>query len=247
MLGEQTQRPGSGGAKFGALRRSAWVLVCTLLLVGPVARPQPAAAEDVYTYRSSNGVQHFTNVPTDRRFQTFSPPAQRVTTFSLKGRSATRQAAWADATVGRELRELISETASRFDLEPALMHAVVRAESGFDPRAVSSTGARGLMQLMPETAREVGVRDVFHPRQNLEGGASYLRGLIDRFSGDVHLALAAYNAGPGAVEAHGGIPPYAETEEYLRRVLRFRREYLREALRVQRNPGRKPDRHVRLR
>ena len=126
---------------------------------------------------------------------------------------------------------MISETAYRFDLEPALMHAVVRAESGYDPNAVSRAGARGLMQLMPETALEVGVRDVFHPQDNLEGGASYLRGLIDRYSGDVHLALAAYNAGPGAVDSHGGVPPYAETQEYLRRVFRFRQEYLHDALR----------------
>lgn len=215
-----------GGA--GAGRWLGAVLAATLL------GGTPAAAEDVFTYRGSNGVQHFTNVPTDRRFRSFAPPAQRVTLLRLKDERRRGPSKWSRTTVGSEMREMIADTADLFDLEPALIHAVVRAESGFDPRAVSSAGARGLMQLMPETAIEVGVRDAFHPRQNLEGGASYLRGLIDRYSGNVHLALAAYNAGPSAVESHGGVPPYAETKEYLRRVFRYRQEYLHDALRASR-------------
>jgi soluble lytic murein transglycosylase-like protein len=122
---------------------------------------------------------------------------------------------------------LIEETAVRYRLEKALLAAIVRAESGYDPRAVSRAGAAGLMQLMPETAESLGVRDVFHPKQNLEGGALYFRRLLHRFEGDPVLALAAFNAGPTAVERYGGIPPFPETRSYLRRVSAYRQEYLR--------------------
>jgi soluble lytic murein transglycosylase-like protein len=98
---------------------------------------------------------------------------------------------------------------------------VIRAESGFDPRAVSRKGARGLMQLMPATASTLGVRDSFNPQQNIDGGVRHLRGLIERFGSNLPLAVAAYNAGEGAVMRHGGIPPYPETQEYVARVMRF--------------------------
>ncbi|MDG2305977.1 MAG: lytic transglycosylase domain-containing protein [Candidatus Binatia bacterium] len=224
--GSFSTRGSQRGRKSGTTLRSLSALtVFGALLLCPGTAP----GDDVFTYRAPNGVQHFTNVPTTKKFKAFAPPSQRLTLLSLK-REAPKPA-WTKLRVGREMREMIATTAYRFDLEPALMHAVVRAESGFNPQAVSRAGARGLMQLMPATALEVGVRDVFHPQDNLNGGASYLRGLIDRYSGDVHLALAAYNAGPGAVESHGGVPPYAETQEYLRRVFRFRQEYLHDALR----------------
>ena len=129
---------------------------------------------------------------------------------------------------------MIVETAGQFSLDAALVYAVVRAESGFDAQAVSAKGASGLMQLMPETAVEVGVKDLFHPRKNLEGGAAYLRGLLERYDGDVKLALAAYNAGPGAVDHYRGVPPFEETQTYLKRVFRFRQEYLHAALTGQR-------------
>jgi hypothetical protein len=122
---------------------------------------------------------------------------------------------------------LIEETAARYRIEKALLAAIVRAESGYDPRAVSRAGAAGLMQLMPETAESLGVRDVFHPKQNLEGGALYFRRLLHRFEGDPVLALAAFNAGPTAVERHGGVPPFPETRSYVRRVAAYRQEYLR--------------------
>ncbi len=218
------------GGRFMRLQPvGAWIAVLAIC-AGVALEAGPARAEDVFTYKSPNGVRHFTNVPTTRKFKSFSAPSQRLTLLSVKP-SQPAASRWSSLRVGKDLREMIAKTAYRFDLEPALVHAVVRAESGFNPRAVSRAGARGLMQLMPETAIEVGVRDVFHPQDNLDGGVSYLRGLLDRYSGDVHLALAAYNAGPGAVDSHGGVPPYAETKEYLRRVFRFRQEYLHDALR----------------
>lgn len=113
----------------------------------------------------------------------------------------------------------LREAAVRHGLPPALVEAVVAVESAGDPRAVSRKGAMGLMQLMPATAARFGVADPFDGRQSLEGGCAYLRWLLDRFDGSIALALAGYNAGEGAVEKHGGIPPFVETEEYVRRVM----------------------------
>jgi soluble lytic murein transglycosylase-like protein len=124
----------------------------------------------------------------------------------------------------RSLRELAAEAARRYGIDPALVLAVVDVESAFRPRAVSPKGAQGLMQLMPGTARELGVQDPFDPGQNLDGGARHLRALLNKYQGDLEKALAAYNAGAGAVERHGGVPPYAETREYVRKVLGKYRE-----------------------
>ena len=113
----------------------------------------------------------------------------------------------------------IHELAPQFDLDPGLVLEVVRAESNFNPRARSHKGALGLMQLIPATARRFGVKDPFEPVQNLRGGMAYLQWLLRRFDGDLELTLAGYNAGEAAVERHGGIPPYAETRAYVKRIL----------------------------
>ena len=113
----------------------------------------------------------------------------------------------------------INEAAARFGLPPEVVRAVIRVESEFVPHAVSRKGARGLMQLMPRTAFLVGVRDPLDPRQNIHGGTRHLRGLITRYDGDLPLALAAYNAGTGAVAWHRGIPPYPETQQYVRQII----------------------------
>jgi soluble lytic murein transglycosylase-like protein len=116
--------------------------------------------------------------------------------------------------------EPIALVAARHDLEPALLAAVAKVESNFDPFAVSHKGACGILQLLPETAQRFGVDDLFDLEQNLDGGARYLRWLLDRFEGDTELALAAYNAGENAVDRYGGIPPYPETKAYVVRVLK---------------------------
>jgi soluble lytic murein transglycosylase-like protein len=119
----------------------------------------------------------------------------------------------------------ITAAAQRHGIDPALLAGLVKQESGFNANAVSSAGAQGLTQLMPATAAGLGVTDPTDPAQALDGGAKYLREQLDRFGGDVAKALAAYNAGPGAVERFGGIPPYAETQEYVRRVQANAEEY----------------------
>ncbi len=118
-----------------------------------------------------------------------------------------------------ELVEAIYELAPEYDLDPALVLEVVRMESNFNPRARSHKGALGLMQLIPETAARFGVEDPFEPTQNLRGGMAYLRWLLDRFNGDVRLSLAGYNAGEAAVDRYGDVPPYAETQAYVTRIL----------------------------
>ena len=127
-------------------------------------------------------------------------------------------AAGADGT--SDLTALISQVARRHGLEPALVEAVVAVESGFRPGAVSRKGAMGLMQLMPGTAADLGVADPFDPDANLDGGSRYLRRLLAEHGGDLRKALAAYNAGPGAVRRHEGVPPYPETRDYVDRVLK---------------------------
>ena len=177
-----------------------------------VAAPA-AAGGGIYSYVDERGVTHFTNRPQgDQRFQ----PIQ---VFSM-ARPVPRS---------REPRTyvydpIITETATRQGVPPALVKAVIAAESAFDSRAVSHKGAQGLMQLMPATAASLGVLDPFEPGQNVAGGTSYLKAMIVRY-GDLSRALAAYNAGPGAVDRYGGIPPYRETQAYVERVLTYYRRY----------------------
>jgi soluble lytic murein transglycosylase-like protein len=130
------------------------------------------------------------------------------------------------SNVNLTIEKSILNAARRYNLPPGLIKGVIRAESNFQIAAVSHAGAQGLMQLMPATAKELGVRNPFDIEENIDGGARYLRQMLDSFGGDVKVALAAYNAGPGAVERYGGrIPPYQETEEYVDRVLRFSRQF----------------------
>ncbi|HTX55916.1 MAG TPA: lytic transglycosylase domain-containing protein [Candidatus Acidoferrales bacterium] len=118
-----------------------------------------------------------------------------------------------------QIDALVNDNAQAQAVDPALIKAIIANESGFNANATSTAGAQGLMQLMPGTAAGLGVTDPYDPAQNVAGGTKYIKGLLDRFDGDVRLAVAAYNAGPGAVEKYGGVPPYAETQNYVQNVL----------------------------
>jgi soluble lytic murein transglycosylase-like protein len=142
-------------------------------------------------------------------------------TVATAGAAATPSALPPGVPYGAE----ITAAAQRHGIDPALLAGLVRQESNFDPTAGSPAGARGLTQLMPGTAAGLGVTDVTDPQQSLEGGAKYLKQQLDRFGGDVTKALAAYNAGPGAVQRFGGVPPYAETQSYVQKVQAFAAAY----------------------
>lgn len=116
---------------------------------------------------------------------------------------------------------IIENAANKYNINSAVIKAVIKAESNFNPNVVSSAGAMGLMQLMPDTARGLGVEDAFDPVQNIEGGVKFLRSMLDQFGGNLELALAAYNAGPGNVTKYGGIPPFEETQEYVKKIMSY--------------------------
>jgi hypothetical protein len=117
-----------------------------------------------------------------------------------------------------EISHLVEQAASRLQVDPELVHAIIKVESEYDPKAVSRKGAMGLMQLIPETAQRFGVEEPFNPRENIEGGVSYLKHLLDLYGGNLSLSLAAYNAGEGAVQRFGGVPSFPETQDYVRKV-----------------------------
>jgi soluble lytic murein transglycosylase-like protein len=157
-----------------------------------------------------------------------TPPSTSFATALQSATAATAAPTATAASAGGDSSPydgLITESAQRNGVDPALLKGLIRQESNFDPAARSGAGAVGLTQLMPATAAGLGVADPTDPAQAIEGGARYLRAQLDRFGGDEAKALAAYNAGPGAVQRYGGVPPYAETQAYVQRVLGYARAY----------------------
>lgn len=169
------------------------LLVLLILLIAPTS-----GQAGIYRHVDEYGRVHYTNVPTTNKFRFYRREGQAY-----------------------QLESLITHFAQKFKLDSSLIKAVIKVESDFNPQVVSSKGAQGLMQLMPETAREIGVKNPFDPSDSIYGGSFYLRKMLDSFDLNLDYALAAYNAGPGTVRKYGGIPPFEETQNYVKRVKHY--------------------------
>jgi soluble lytic murein transglycosylase-like protein len=202
------------------------------LSIGLVFGVVSPSSADIYKRVDRYGTIHYTNVPTDKRF--YRVVIREMPSISaLPGISAApsyRVDASRLRVESKVFDPIIASVSRRYGVEPTLVKAVIKAESGFQPNAVSPKGARGLMQLMPGTALMHGVRNIHEPFQNIAGGVQHLRMLLDRYGNNVVLALAAYNAGEGYVDQYGGVPPFEETRNYVHRVLRFRQDYLQQTI-----------------
>jgi len=197
---------------------SIWSGMAVLVTLGSsafMAVPNRIQAE-IYQYIDAKGTISLTNVPSDTRYRRIDLHPNRLHPVLSE----------------EELEPVISRFSRQHQLHPALIRAIIKAESDFDPRAVSRAGAVGLMQLMPQTAVKLHVRDLYDPEDNIGGGTKYLRQLLDRFRGNLPLALAAYNAGEHVVDRYRTLPPIDETRQYVRKVLRYYRIFLTRDLAV---------------
>ena len=184
--------------------------IFALALVFALVVALPVQA-DIYRYIDENGVMHFTNTPTSS-----------VQNYRIFIKEKPKKTRWYSS---EKYDDLISDASERYGVAFPLLKAIIKAESDFDPNAVSHKGATGLMQIMPQNFDLLGLEDPFDPWQNINAGARYFKQMYDRFKGKLALSLAAYNAGPTAVDRYQTIPPYEETEEYVRRVLKYYYNY----------------------
>ncbi|MBI5191199.1 MAG: lytic transglycosylase domain-containing protein [Nitrospirae bacterium] len=195
-----------------------------------------AARADIYKYVDDSGVIHFSNIPEDHkavpivkesyrpRQEAKSVPSAKAPSFSSSPDSREGGGAGysEEASASGPFADIINRKCEKYNVDPSLVKGIIKAESAFNPRAVSPKGAKGLMQLMPSTADDMGVSDMFDPEQNIEGGVRYLRYLLDNFNGDVELSVAAYNCGQGRVMRNGNcIPEITETKNYVKKVMRY--------------------------
>ena len=211
-------------------RRGLLALLASVALCVVVPLTASQAHADIYQRTDADGVVHFTNRPTSNPTAKVYLKAAAAPVGAVAG-NAVRPGVTPYAPQDRDpLRytrfdEYIRQASALYQIPEPLVRAVIKVESDYDPRAVSYAGARGLMQLMPETAARMQVKDINDPRENIFGGVRYLRVLANMFNGDLELSVAGYNAGEGAVVQYGGIPPYAQTRDYVVKVTKFYRRY----------------------
>jgi hypothetical protein len=191
-------------------------IVTLLILFCIFFLPLPSSA-GIYRYEDENGVIHFTNCPRDPKFKLYIRESKEDVGGGNSSFWYIRDSNQYDS--------LISEFSKKYQVDFALIKAIIRAESGFNPAAVSRKGAKGLMQLMPETASRLNVSNSFNPRENIEGGVRYFKYLLSLFNDDLRLSLAAYNAGENIVAEVRSIPPYRETVDYVKKVLSYYQSY----------------------
>lgn len=203
-------------AAYPARRSRVSAALCALTLALLSLAPSASSARgSLYKYVDKRGVAHFTNVQWDQRYSRVKLTQKIQLPDAIEFKPHER---------ARAFDPMVERVGLEHGVPPALVKAVIHAESAFNARAVSHKGAMGLMQLMPATAKSLGVSQPFNSEQNVDGGTRYLREMRERF-GNWTMALAAYNAGPEAVAKHRGIPPYRETQKYVRRVLTYYRQY----------------------
>ncbi|MEK7280501.1 MAG: lytic transglycosylase domain-containing protein [Nitrospirota bacterium] len=195
------------------MQKSSWTIInihiLLFLLISSYSHAQ------IYQYKDKEGTIHFTNVPTDKRFRL----------MDKKDEPGSKKAKRKEKIQPQTLNNAINSASKTHRIDPNLVKAVIKAESDFDPMAISPAGALGLMQLMPETAEQLNVFDPFNPEENIEAGTRYLSYLLDSFDGDLRMSLAAYNAGESLVRRHKSIPPFEETHHYIKKVLGYYRDF----------------------
>jgi soluble lytic murein transglycosylase-like protein len=200
------------------------IVTCAAMLV---ALPLHSAHADIYQYTDEEGVVHFTNVNVaqGKKYRRVQPESERNSSSSarriVRTVYAPSERAVSSTNIPSAYLERINAACDRHGVDPALVHALVKVESGYNPMALSRKGAMGLMQLMPQTAVDMNVRNTFDPDENIDGGVKYLRYLLDRYEGNLSLALAAYNSGETAVKRWGTVPPFKETQEYVQKIMKL--------------------------
>ncbi|MDA8098390.1 MAG: lytic transglycosylase domain-containing protein [Nitrospiraceae bacterium] len=199
------------------MKRRAYLILAVCTAAAWISLPAQA---DIYQYVDEQGVVHFTNVEGGRIRRTVKVHRElpNPKAASAKEPSAESKQVRPD-TIPASYSESINTACEKYGVDPSLVHAIIKVESDFNPFAISSKGAMGLMQLMPQTATDLNVKNSFSPHENIEGGVRYLRYLLDRYEGNLKLTLAAYNSGESAVKRWGTVPPFKETQDYVRRIL----------------------------
>ena len=185
------------------IKRFIIIIFCTAIVLFVAVSNLYA---DIYTYTDHHGVRHFTNVPTSSKYKIY-----------IKEKSSPST----NTYVTDRYDDLITKASKKHEVSFFLLKALIKIESDFNPWAVSRVGAKGLMQIMPENIKALKIKDPFNPRENIMGGTRYLKQMIKRFNGKLSLALAAYNAGPNTVEYYKKIPPFPETEDFVKKVMKY--------------------------